>query len=447
MRYFLRSSFLLGLSFLIIHPSSFAQEKKGPPPPKVKPATAPAHAQAPAAKKNVVEANLELTPEERERQEKLSRVKNNIQVRWFKPEVTIEKNDPNFEKPQKISIAGETKAGTRIYLQSNRVFKVSPEGKKEKIVLKENQVNFLPGVADRRGIFLFQLNLTQGNYEVAVSMVDPEAQSMSAAKVYTLVLGLTQGRASLSQREEGGEDPFKAHFDYFAAGLGLNYSVFNKTSDVPSELRFSSFKFPSLRLGYATTFSQYPDWRADASFLMAPGETKNGTRVNVQSGSYNWMILGGDALYSRPDWTKEWNGYRMRWAIRGGLQMHSLPFLTSVTTGITDQKVSMVNFNTVVAGGHIDILTDSEFSYAAQMRVAIPFLNFSNMNLRNPLSFDGSVGGIYRREESPWSYGLFWYGQWLQFNFNETDKFDNGSHSGKFDIMYSNIEFRTMYDF
>lgn len=389
----------------------------------------------------------EVVDEDQAHKAAMLEISKGTKVNWFKPEVHIDKKDKEFEKQQKISFVGEVKPGTRIYLLATKVFQILPDGTKKNILLKEDQTTHLPGVSDRRGIFLFQLALMQGNYEVGVSFVDPDAQSMTAAKTYMLKVGLGRGKVDFGFSEEADADAFKAQFDYFSGGLGLIYSVFNKQSDVPTEIRFSSFKLPSLRLGYASTFKKFPEWRLDSSLFLGPGETKTGTRVNVRGGSYYWTILSADALYSKPDWTKQWKDYRIRYAIRGGPQMHMLPFLKSIEATTTDQEISQATFGSLGVGGHLDILTDSEFSYSAYLRMTLPFTLMSNTSISSPLSFDGSLGGIYRPEKSKWSYGLYWYGQWLQFKFSEFDKFANRSVDGKFDIMFSNIEFRTMYNF
>lgn len=234
--------------------------------------------------------------------------------------------------------------------------------------------------------------------------------------------------------------------NYWYGGTGFNYSVFNKeVPDIPSEIRFSSFKPLSLKLGANKEFNER--WRWDSSLLVAPGATKDGTRVNVSKGDYYWTILSSDALYSRDNWKSPWRGYRLRYGFRGGLQAHNLPFIVSQSIEDNTQTVEMKSlFNTMV-GGHLDIITDDEFSYEMYFRMALPMLHSSSIKMNNFFAFDGSLGALYKKKDKPYGFGLYWYGQWLNFSFEEFDKFADKEVSGKFNILYSNIEFRMTYDF
>ncbi|HEY1078863.1 MAG TPA: hypothetical protein VGE46_02160 [Bdellovibrio sp.] len=376
-----------------------------------------------------------LTPEQQA-------IRDAININWYQPQ-----GFPDTEKKiVRITVAGQAKQGTRIYLKSNeiKVLKSATETTTRK--LSKDDVKFLPSLADQRGIFAFEMNLPPGNYQIGVSAVDPEAQSMNAAKVYILFLNVTYKKVDFGFVEDGGEPPYTPASDYYSFGLGFNYAIFNKeVPSVPSEIRFSSFKFPSLRLGYAKTWN--PQWRIHASLLAAPGETTAGTRIPVEKGTYLWTILSVDGIYSRDTWKFDWGSYKARYAIRGGLQVHSVPFIQSASAADNTQEVTNVSYMSPVVGGQLDLMTDYGLSYEVYMRLGIPFIAQSSLAMQDSLLFDGSLGARYRTKSSKWSYGVYWYGQWLKYKFKETDKFINGEVSGSSDILNSNIEFRLHYHY
>lgn len=375
-----------------------------------------------------------LTPEVRA-------IRDAIDIHWYKPQAF-----PDAEKKSvRISLAGQAKQGTRIYLKSNeiKVLKTATDVRTKK--LSKDDVKFLPSLTDQRGVFAFEMTLPPGNYQVAVAAVDPEAQSMNAAKVYVLIMNVTMKGVDFGFVEEGSDLPFTPQSDYYSFGLGFNYTIFNKeVPSVPSEIRFSSFKIPSLRLGYAKTWN--PSWRIHASLLAAPGETATGARIPVEKGTYLWTILSLDGIYSRDLWKFEWGNLKGRYGVRGGLQMHSVPFIRSMSATDNTQTVENINYMTPVIGGHVDLMTDYGLTYEAYLRLGLP-VSQSNLAMSESISFDGSVGARYRTKSSSWSYGLFWYGQWLKYKFTETDKFIGADVNGSSDILNSNIEFRLHYHY
>lgn len=372
----------------------------------------------------------------------MKKIRDSILVKWFQPQGVPSED----KKSVRITLAGQTKQRTRIYLKSNKILYLKKPTDRTMMELKSSDVKYLPSLADQRGIFGFEVNLPLGNYQIAVAAVDPDAQSMSAAKVFVLFLNVKLKNIEFGFIEEDDDLPFVPQSDYYAIGGGINYSVFNKAvPSIPSEIRFSSFKIPSLRLGYAKTYN--PEWRIHGSFLIAPGEATSGTRVPVDGGSYLWLILNGDGIYSRDPWKKEWGDYKIRYGLRGGLQYHVVPFIRSKWAADNTQNFLGVNYMAPTIGGHIDVMTGGVLSYEAYIKMNVPFIAYSSIKMSNSLAFDGSLGIRYRKKKEPWSYGLYWYGQWLRLSFKERDVFAGSNVSGTLDILQSNAEFRMMYQY
>lgn len=427
----------LVLMIYLFHSTAFTQDKAEasgtPAPPVQNPGISVSEITRPVALP--ADKSDTLTPE-------IQAIRDAIQVNWFQPQ-----GFPDREKKLvRVALVGQSKQGTRIYLKSNEIKELKTPTNIVTKKLTKDDVKFLPGLADQRGIFAFEVNLPPGNYQISVAVVDPEAQTMSAAKIYVLFLNVSYKGVEFGFIEEGQDKPFVPQSDYYSFGMGFNYAVFNKeVPAVPSEIRFSSFKFPSLRLGYAKTWN--PEWRIHAYLLAAPGETKTGTRIPVDGGSYLWTILSADGIYSRDPWKLEWGSYKVRYAVRGGLQVHSVPFIQSVSSLDNTQGISNISYTTPVVGGHVDLMTDGPISYEGYMRLGIPFIAQAGLKLSDSFLFDGSIGGRYRAKKSAWSYGVFWSGQWLKFKFNEDDKFVSSNVDGSFDILNSNLEFRIHYHY
>lgn len=387
------------------------------------------------------DSNILIVNKSEKLSDKVRSIRDAIEVVWFKPESVADEKAGTV----RISFAGTTKPGTRVYLLSNEIETVKGD-KKEKMVLKPTELKYLPGLADPRGVFLFEMTLPPGNYEIPVSFVDPAAQSINAAKSFILLLNVSYKEVVFGFREMDGRDPFTPESDYYAFGGGLNYAVYNKSSpEVPAEVRFSSFKIPSLRFGYAKTLD--PKWRFNASLLFAPGETQNGSRVPVKGGSYIWTNLNADGIYSKETWKKTYGRYRVRYGVRTGLQLNSIPFLASTTKDDNTQSVQNVSMNYLSVGAQADIMTDDGFSYEVFMRAALPGLLMSSIDAKDLMSIDGSIGGMYFKKKSAWGYGLYWYGNWMKFSFSEKDAYSDKNVSGTSDILFSNLEFRVLYKY
>jgi hypothetical protein len=68
----------------------------------------------------------------------------------------------------------------------------------------------------------------------------------------------------------------------------------------------------------------------------------------------------------------------------------------------------------------------------------------SEFSINPVLSFDGSVGTSYNFTRQ-FKAGIFWYGQWHQFNFVYSDGVQR--NSGFQSLFYSNLDFRLGWDF
>lgn len=374
--------------------------------------------------------------------ESLRRIRDQIRIKWMKPEVFAPIDRPGITG---VSIAGQTKPGTRVYLKSDTIFLLGDNGAKSSRKLLSEEVKYLPGVVDLRGLFFFELYLPDGHYELPVAVVDAKAPMLQAAKIFHLFLKIKSNQIEFDYLIEDMGDPFNPLSDYFTVGLGGNQVLYNKAvPSIPSELRFSSFEYPSFRVGWGKTIS--PSWRFAGYLITAPGATTNGTRVAVTNGNYIWPHISADTVYSHPQWKWLWReNYRMRWGLRMGLQGHWLPFIRSLTAGSNVQTVNPAFLQMVSLGAQFDLMTNDDFNYEVLFRFQYPVSESPLYTIDQQVAFDGSLGAIYRWPNKKWYMGLYWYGQWIKSTFNEYDLFVERQVSGSFDILYSNIECRWIY--
>jgi hypothetical protein len=90
-------------------------------------------------------------------------------------------------------------------------------------------------------------------------------------------------------------------------------------------------------------------------------------------------------------------------------QMHSMPFLVKLNDG--SHSITSLEFSSLSVGGLFEILSSENWHFILTNRLQVPIQSQSKVQVRDGLSFDGTIGTIYHfNKHLAWS--IFWGGQY-----------------------------------
>ena len=182
---------------------------------------------------------------------------------------------------------------------------------------------------------------------------------------------------------------------------------------------------------------------AIVSFKHTPGEV-NPDNAPIDSTSYSWNSLALEGLVRKTSPLTLF-GSPIIYGLRAGVQQHRLPFV------VLDADANLLlkaNVSTNASLGALAELSRNRWTYYWTMRYQYPLSSkadgSSQFDVSPVFSFDGSVGTSYNLTKQL-KLGMFWYGQWQQFNFTYGD--GQVVNKGFQSLFYSNVDFRLGFDF
>jgi len=133
------------------------------------------------------------------------------------------------------------------------------------------------------------------------------------------------------------------------------------------------------------------------------------------------------------------------YGLRLGIQQHKTPFI--FLNADTDLNIKSNEVNTASLGVLAE-LNRRRWTYYWLMRYQHPLSTKANgsdqFTLTPTFAFDGSLGASYNFTPQL-KAGMFWYGQWHQYNFAYSD--GEVTNVGFQSLFYSNLDFRIGFDF
>lgn len=218
-------------------------------------------------------------------------------------------------------------------------------------------------------------------------------------------------------------------------GSGMNFQYYKQTlPNIEGEATFQNIQGPTalIRAG-----AQGEKYGLDVSYKETPGKMETSETITVTNGNYNWRTVSGEGLYRLND----------HWNLRSGLQYHLMPFMAlNATTATLDVKSNTLAMFTL--GFDRSFLLSDRLRGEWQMRYQHPLLSGSTdgtpFEITPKFAFDGSIGGVYSLTKIV-RLGLYWYGQWHEYNF----KYGRGADQfvGNQTLFYSNVEIRFGLEF
>lgn len=220
-------------------------------------------------------------------------------------------------------------------------------------------------------------------------------------------------------------------------GIGANYQYYLQTVPDLGEARFENIVGPTwlVRAGVQSAL-----FGVDLSYKDTPGKMNSSETVVISNGDYNWKTYSGEILYR---FSRELN-----WTLRAGFQHHLAPFMhrDPIDPVIEVRNVAL----TMLTAGFDRVFPISDWlRFEWQMRYQHPLLaravDGTEFNVKTTFNFDGSLGAVMAVGERA-RIGLFWYGQWHQYQFNYGGS-NTWAFSGDQTLFYSNLELRFGLEF
>lgn len=218
-------------------------------------------------------------------------------------------------------------------------------------------------------------------------------------------------------------------------GAGVNYQYHRQSiPNIDGEVLFQNIQQPTafLRAGM-----QGETFGLDLSYKQTPGKMESSDTVTVTNGSFQWRTVSVEGLYRLNE----------HWNLRSGLQHHLMPFMAlDATTATIDVKSNTLTLFTVGFDRYFHLSENLRAEW--QIRYQHPLLSGSSNG--NPFSvtpkfaFDGSVGTVYSLTKIS-RLGLYWYGQWHEYDFNYGR--GGSQFTGSQTLFYSNVELRLGLEF
>ncbi len=227
---------------------------------------------------------------------------------------------------------------------------------------------------------------------------------------------------------------------YLALGSGFTFLSFTQNGSETKKLEYSSLTGQSFSLrGGAEWISGYG---FDASYAAYPGQLKSSTNA-IGNSCFTWTAQSLETTY-RINKGFEANAH---YHVRAGIQHHDLPYVQLPTVSTADVRKHEVYMATLGVDYNFEL--SEKWRSQILLRYQIPFSqskSADDIQFQNQFAFDGSLGASYQ-VSSHFNFGVFWYGQWQEFNYSMLSEATSQKDNGKNKFFFSNLELRLGFDF
>jgi len=226
-------------------------------------------------------------------------------------------------------------------------------------------------------------------------------------------------------------------------GLGENYVDYRQSANGNVSIEDSHLKGPSQYLEVG--FLAQNTWGGIFTAKQTPGEInptlKDGETLD--STSYKWQTLSFEGIRQKASPFSLF-GTPVIYGLRLGIQQHEVPFIYVDSSGDLHMRSNTL---TMASAGILAEWSRKRWTYYWLMRYQYPLTSQASggaFSINPVFAFDGSVGTSYNITQQL-KAGLFWYGQWHQYNFTYAG--EDQTNTGFQSLFYSNVDLRLGYDF
>lgn len=351
-----------------------------------------------------------------------------LRVTWYQPVVEANQADNTGVT---VVLSGRSQPQSRISI-SGKKLTVLREQRILKLPLEEALLSKAPIIARDDGYFEVRMKLPKAmRAQIPVRVESPSSDAAATSKEFLFALQVTENEAKMKGHEQAKESPFLDRPQSLWFGAGFNFVQYDQTLSV-ADVSFQNLEGPSFFVEWQGHISKSST--AMISLKTSPGSATSSENIQVKNGAYQWLT-GAAEVRSRPEnWTIKYRNQDLQFGVQGGFQHHVMPFLKKERGRMF--KIDERSLTMVSLGASLEINPKERIYFQNYFRFQYPLASQFNFRVQPNLAFDGSVGAIYRLS-SRLRLGLYWYGQWLDYSFTET----NISEGSQF-LFYSNIELR-----
>lgn len=225
-------------------------------------------------------------------------------------------------------------------------------------------------------------------------------------------------------------------------GSGMNFTEYRQSVPGVSTLDSQDNKSPSEYLEGGYIGAQ--GWGGIVSYKRTPGQIAMNNAA-IDHSDFLWTTMGLEATWRKAAPFTIF-GRPVLYGMRAGMQDHHLPFIFVKNSADPLQLKNNEMLN--ASAGVLLEQTRDRWKYYWLMRYQYPISSSADgsatYSINPTFAFDGSLGTSYNFTDRA-KIGLFWYGQWHQFNFVYGDGAD--TNRGFQSLFYSNIDLRLGFDF
>lgn len=340
-------------------------------------------------------------------------------IQWNQPEVVEEKLMRNNRRVLRFS--GTARAGTQIRVRDNKVKMIfSKINTRWARLPQKHRVQF-PVLASDTGYFSFELYLPTTDVEIPLEVLRKgkwvpykfsfEVPQRGQADSFKFI------EESFKYREEEADikvEDFLSEYDKtsdqgqvvndrgewksWSTGKvllwgslgGMYYNLdqtLNPTLNAPNDNlgTFGGFTFPAWEVGAEYRWSE--TWKIEGAYINRAGNAEPDGAYTMQNEDFNWSEFRVNLSY----FNKKWEYQSSRFGLKGGFQMHDIPFVKR--SGISDYRVFNNNMTFLAAGAVYETMNVKDWNYDVSAMVIYPVMvdNEFDVNTAYGLHFNASL--------------------------------------------------------
>jgi hypothetical protein len=227
------------------------------------------------------------------------------------------------------------------------------------------------------------------------------------------------------------------------AWLGSGYNYVDYRQSVQDRGTVTSHSPRAASQYFEGGYNGSTGWGGVVSYKGTPGEITV-ENAALDKANYTWSTLGIEG-FKRSLNRLPFTNVPVVYGVRVGIQQHKTPFL--FLDADTNLQLKQNRMNTASFGLLAEVQR-RKWTYYWLMRYQYPFSSVAEgsnqFEIKPTFAFDGSIGTSYNFTQRL-KVGVFWYGQWHQYDFVYGD--GNVTNVGFQSLFYSNVDLRLGFDF
>lgn len=318
-------------------------------------------------------------------------------IQWNQPEVVPEKLVR--DKRRVLRFSGTSRPGTQVRVRDNKVKMIfSKNNIRWARIPTKHRVQF-PVIASETGYLSFELYLPTTAVEIPLEVFRngkwvpyrmsfdvPESgkadqftfleesfktrRDEENVKVEDLLSEYDRAEDRGQIVNSGDRSEWKSWVTgkFFVWGsLGFMYYNLDQTLSPGFELgTMGGLSFPTWEIGAEYRWNTM--WKAELSYINRAGDAEADGAYTLQNSDFNWTELRGQVAYFPVSWEKETH----RLGIKGGLQMHEVPFIKQTNTNTARIYNNSMTF--VSIGAAYETMNREGWNYDASALFLYPVL-------------------------------------------------------------------------